>query len=105
MNYSKGNIKKRLEELRSNSRRRANRVSMFLTHMAIIGLIGAIIIGTSAGYGAFQGIKNSTPNVKVTDIIPKGYYSVVRSSPLRMSVSTATTVLIFTASPVPLSLA
>ncbi len=80
MNYSKGNIKKRLEELRSNSRRRANRVSMFLTHMAIIGLIGAIIIGTSAGYGAFQGIKNSTPNVKVTDIIPKGYYSVVLNS-------------------------
>ena len=80
MNYSKGNIKKRLEELRSNSRRRANRVSMFLTHMAIIGLIGTIIIGTSAGYGAFQGIKNSTPNVKVTDIIPKGYYSVVLNS-------------------------
>lgn len=77
MNYGKKSLRRRKNELNAKGEKRLKRGSLFITHLVLLAVVGAMIIGSFAAYGVLQGIIDSAPAIGDIDVSPKGYSSFV----------------------------
>jgi hypothetical protein len=64
MNYGKKSLRRRKNELNAKGEKRLKRGSLFISHLVLLAVIGAMIIGSFAAYGVLQGIIYKNPYEK-----------------------------------------
>lgn len=79
MDYSKYGISKKKQNLRSGARKAEKKVGFTVFRVFIICFILVAVIGVSAGVGGFRGIIDSSPELDLSDIAPKGFKSYIYS--------------------------
>ena len=73
MDYSKYGISKKKQNLRSSAKKAEKKVGFTVFRVFIICFILVAVIGVSAGIGGFRGIIDSSPELDLTAIAPKGF--------------------------------
>lgn len=79
MDYSKHGIEKKKYNLRSTAKRARKKVGFTVFRVFIICFILIAVIGVSAGVGGFRGIIDSSPELDLNAIAPKGFKSYIYS--------------------------
>lgn len=79
MDYSKYGISKKKQNLRSSAKKAEKKVGFTVFRVFIICFILVAVIGVSAGIGGFRGIIDSSPELDLTAIAPKGFKSYIYS--------------------------
>ena len=77
MNYGKRGIVKQARALNSGADKWGKKLSLFGFYILLSGIIGAVIIGASAGIGIFNGIKDGAPDITNIDVTPSGFSTFV----------------------------
>ncbi|MBR4832547.1 MAG: transglycosylase domain-containing protein [Butyrivibrio sp.] len=73
MNYGKRGIVNQAKALNSGTNRWGNKLSLFGFCFLLSAIVGLAIIGTSAGIGAFNGIKDNAPAIEgLAQVKPSG---------------------------------
>lgn len=79
MDYSKHGIEKKKYYLRSSAKKAGKKAGFTIFRVFIICFILIAVIGVSAGIGGFKGIIDSSPELDLNDIAPKGFKSYIYS--------------------------
>ncbi|MBR1479053.1 MAG: penicillin-binding protein, partial [Lachnospiraceae bacterium] len=77
MNYGKKGIKAKQKELNARSSKWTRKIILFVFKLSLIAAIGCVICGVAAGIGAFRGILQSTPAIRLSDVIATGQATIV----------------------------
>jgi penicillin-binding protein 1A len=77
MNYGKRGIVKQAKALNSGTNKWGKKFSLFGFYILLSAIIGAVIIGASAGIGIFNGIKDGAPDITNIDVTPSGFSTFV----------------------------
>lgn len=72
MNYGKKGVKSKQKALNSKSVKWGRKFTLTFLKVFLIAIIALGICGVAVGIGMFKGILDSTPDVSVEDLIPKG---------------------------------
>ena len=75
MDYSRLGIGDKRKELKSVSRRMGSKALVTLFRLTILAVVALAIIGVVAGFGAFKGILDTTPDIEIVQLEVKGYSS------------------------------
>lgn len=73
MKYTRYNIENTLYEMESPRMRIWHRVTGFLGSIFLMGLVSAVLVGGSLGFGMFRGILDSAPDINTIHIGPTEY--------------------------------
>ena len=79
MDYSKHGIEKKKYNLRSSAKRARKKAGFTIFRVFIVCFILVAVVGVSAGIGGFRGIIDSSPELNLNDIAPKGFKSYIYS--------------------------
>ncbi len=77
MNYGKRGIVQQAKAMRSGTDKWGKKFSLFGFYIILALIIGFVIIGTSAGIGVFNGIKDGAPDISNIDVTPSGFSTFV----------------------------
>ncbi len=77
MNYGKKGIVQQARNLNSGTDKWGKKFSLFGFYIILSLIIGMVIIGTSAGIGVFNGIKDGAPDISNIDVTPTGFSTFV----------------------------
>lgn len=77
MNYSKYGTEKKQNQIRSSSKKVAAKTGISLIRVLLICLVGLIVIGSFAAYGAFKGIIDKAPSIETINVAPSGFSTAV----------------------------
>ncbi len=77
MNYGKKGVRKRQQTLHAKSTKWAKKIGFTFIQLCLIALIGAGIIGLSAGIGMFRGVLATAPDIGNIDVTPTGFSTFV----------------------------
>lgn len=77
MNYSKKGVQKKQKALNSKSVKWGKKLGVTFLEVILILVIGAGIIGISAGIGVFKGILATAPDISNIDVSPSGFSTFV----------------------------
>lgn len=77
MNYGKKSVKKKKKALHSSSSRWGRKFFLTFTKVFLLFVLGAGIIGLSAGIGVFKGIIDSAPTINLEDATPSRFSSFI----------------------------
>ena len=77
MNYGKRGIVQQARNLNSGIDKWGKKFSLFGFYIILSLIIGMVIIGTSAGIGVFNGIKDGAPDISNIDVTPTGFSTFV----------------------------
>ena len=77
MDYGKKGIVKQARMLNSGTDKWGKKFSLLGFYLMIALIIGAVIIGTSAGIGVFKGIIDTAPDISNISVTPKGFSTFV----------------------------
>ena len=77
MNYGKRGIVVQAKTLNSGTDKWGKKLSLFGLYILIALIIGMVIIGTSAGIGVFNGIRDTAPDISNISVTPKGFSTFV----------------------------
>ncbi len=77
MNYGKRGIVRQARALNSGTDKWGKKISLFGFYILLSLIIGLVIIGTSAGIGVFNGIKDGAPDITNIDVTPSGFSTFV----------------------------
>lgn len=77
MNYGKKGVRKRQQALHAKSTKWARKIGFTFIQLCLIALIGAGIVGVSAGIGIFKGVLATAPDIGNIDVTPTGFSTFV----------------------------
>nr|MCR5602861.1 transglycosylase domain-containing protein [Lachnospiraceae bacterium] len=77
MNYGKRGIVNQARALRSGTDKWGKKFSLFGFYIILSVILGVVIIGTSAGIGVFNGIRDGAPDISNIDVTPSGFSTFV----------------------------
>ncbi|MDE6405314.1 MAG: transglycosylase domain-containing protein [Lachnospiraceae bacterium] len=77
MNYGKKGVRKKQQALHSTGKKWSRKVGFTFVQVFLIAMIGAAIVGASAGIGAFKGILAAAPDISNIDVTPSGFSTFV----------------------------
>lgn len=77
MNYSKKGVRKKQQALHSKGKKWSRKIAFTFVQVFLVAMIGAAIIGVSAGIGAFKGILATAPDISNIDVTPSGFSTFV----------------------------
>ncbi len=77
MNYGKKGIVRQARALNSGTDKWGKKFSLFGFYILLAMILGVVIIGTSAGLGVFNGIKDTAPDISNIDVTPSGFSTFV----------------------------
>jgi penicillin-binding protein 1A len=77
MNYGKRGIVAQARALNSGTDKWGKKISLFGLYAALSLMIGTVIIGSSAGLGVFNGIRDTSPDITNISVTPKGFSTFV----------------------------
>ncbi|RKM60503.1 glycosyl transferase [Butyrivibrio sp. CB08] len=77
MNYGKRGIVQQARNLNSGTDKWGKKFSLFGFYILLALIIGMVVIGTSAGIGVFNGIKDGAPDISNIDVTPTGFSTFV----------------------------
>lgn len=80
MNYSKYGIKQKQRQLRASTKKFAFKTGVALVRSGLVCLVGLVIIGCFAAYGAFRGIIEKSPSIETINVVPSGFSTTVYDS-------------------------
>lgn len=75
MNFSSANLKKELNALQTNTRKRKSTISMLLFKLIILLVLILFVTAGSFAYGCYRSIIDEAPNVADISVEPSGYAS------------------------------
>ena len=75
MDYSRIGLEDKRKELKSVSRRMGSKVLVTIFRFSILAVVALGILGVVAGFGAFKGILDTTPDIEIVELEVKGYSS------------------------------
>ena len=77
MNYGKRGVRKKQQTLNALGKKWSRKIAFTFVQVFLIAIIGAAIIGTSAGIGAFKGVLATAPDISNIDVTPTGFSTFV----------------------------
>ena len=77
MNYGKRGIVQQARALNSGTDKWGKKFSLFGFYIMLALILGVVIIGTSAGIGVFNGIRDNAPDISNIDVTPRGFSTFV----------------------------
>ena len=77
MNYGKRGIVEQARTLNSGTDKWGKKLSLFGLYLVIAMIFAVVIIGTSAGLGVFNGIRDTAPDITNISVTPKGFSTFV----------------------------
>lgn len=77
MNYTKKGIRRKQQALTASGKKWGKKIVFLFVQISLLALIGAAIIGASAGIGAFKGILATAPDIGNIDVTPTGFSTFV----------------------------
>ena len=77
MNYGKKGVRRKQQALHSTSKKWARKVGFTFVQVFLLAMIGAGIIGLSAGIGIFKGVLATAPDIGNIDVTPTGFSTFV----------------------------
>ena len=77
MNYGKKGVRRKQQALHAASPKWARKIGFALIQLILIAVIGAGIIGLSAGIGIFKGVLATAPDIGNIDVTPTGFSTFV----------------------------
>ncbi|WP_081668241.1 transglycosylase domain-containing protein [Butyrivibrio sp. MC2013] len=77
MNYGKNGVRKQEADLRNGTGRWGKKFAVLFVKVVLVLIVGAIVIGAGAVFGAFQGIVDSAPDIGNIDVTPSGFSTFV----------------------------
>lgn len=80
MNYGKDGVRKQETALRNGTGRWGKKFGILFFKVIIVMIVAAVMLGVSAGIGAFQGIIDSAPDISNIDVTPSGFSTFVYDS-------------------------
>ena len=73
MNYGKRGIVQQARALNSGTDKWGKKFSLFGFYIMLALILGVVIIGSSAGIGVFNGIRDNAPDISNIDVTPRGF--------------------------------
>ena len=80
MNYGRAGLSRNIKGLNSRAQKRSNKIGLILTLVIFLLAVGACCMVACVGFGAFQGIIDSSPDISNIDVTPTGYSTFVYDS-------------------------
>ncbi|WP_022769625.1 MULTISPECIES: transglycosylase domain-containing protein [unclassified Butyrivibrio] len=77
MNYGKRGIVQQARALNSGTDKWGKKFSLFGFYIMLALILGVVIIGSSAGIGVFNGIRDNAPDISNIDVTPRGFSTFV----------------------------
>ena len=77
MNYGKKGVRKRQQALHATGKKWTRKIGFAFVQLCLIAVIGAGIIGLSAGIGIFRGVLATAPDIGNIDVTPTGFSTFV----------------------------
>ena len=77
MNYGKRGVRKKQQTLNAIGKKWSRKIAFTFVQVFLVAIIGAAIIGTSAGIGAFKGVLATAPDISNIDVTPTGFSTFV----------------------------
>lgn len=77
MNYGKKGVKAKQKALNSKSGKWGRKIGVTAVKLCLVTILGVGICGVAAGIGLFHGILESTPRVRLNDIVASGEATIV----------------------------
>ena len=77
MNYGKRGVRKKQQTLNALGKKWSRKIAFTFVQVFLVAIIGAAIIGTSAGIGAFKGVLATAPDISNIDVTPTGFSTFV----------------------------
>ena len=77
MNYGKRGVRKKQQTLNALGKKWSRKIAFTFVQVFLVAIIGAAIIGTSAGIGAFKGVLATAPDIGNIDVTPTGFSTFV----------------------------
>ena len=77
MNYGKRGIVQQARALSSGTDKWGKKFSLFGFYIMLALILGVVIIGSSAGIGVFNGIRDNAPDISNIDVTPRGFSTFV----------------------------
>ena len=77
MNYGKRGIVQQARALNSGTDKWGKKFSLFGFYIMLALILGIVIIGSSAGIGVFNGIRDNAPDISNIDVTPRGFSTFV----------------------------
>lgn len=77
MNYGKRGVRKKQQTLNAIGKKWSRKIAFTFVQVFLVAIIGAAIVGTSAGIGAFKGVLATAPDIGNIDVTPTGFSTFV----------------------------
>lgn len=77
MNYSKTGVRAKQRALNAKGIKWTRMLLLTLARVAILGVVGIMICGFALGIGAFRGILEDTPRIRLADVVASGQATIV----------------------------
>lgn len=77
MNYGKRGVRKKQQALHSTGKKWTRKIGFTFVQLCLLCIIGAGIIGLSAGIGIFRGVLATAPDIGNIDVTPTGFSTFV----------------------------
>lgn len=77
MNYGKKGVRTKQRTLNSKSEKWGHKFTITAVKLLLVAIAGIGICGTAAGIGMFHGILESTPKIRVNDVVASGEATIV----------------------------
>ena len=75
--YSKRGIKKKQHALHMKSPKFIKKILLSILYLALIGMLGAGVIGASLVFGIFKGVIDTSPSIDNVNVTPTGFSTFV----------------------------
>lgn len=80
MNYGKRGVRKKQEQLNSKGLKIQKMFRVTAVKVLLVAAIAVVLAGLGVGFGAFEGIISSAPDISALDVVPTGYATIVYDS-------------------------
>ncbi len=77
MNYGRRAVRARQRALNSKSIKWGRTLGLNLIRVGLLCFVGAAVCGIALGFGAFRGILESTPKIRLADVVASGQATIV----------------------------
>lgn len=80
MKYGKNDVTRKLKKATTKSEKVTNKLLLYCVKLLLVMIAFVFVLGVSLGYGVFQGIIDSAPEIDVASIEPSGFATMVYDS-------------------------